>query len=140
VKAANFEDLSRVLMQALDDFIDGIYMHGLNRSNMKVRMALDFIGSNYMKKISLKAIAGNVDLSSYRLAHLVKEFTGKTVLQVIRQTRIRHAQQLLEQTSKNCAEVAYDVGFQDQSYFIKHFKRLTGTTPARYRRFGASAI
>lgn len=137
VKAGNFEDLSHVLMEALDDFIDGIYLHGVNRSNTKVRMALDYISGNYRKKISLRIIAGSVGLSACRLAHLVKEFTGKTVLQIIQQVRVRHAQQLLEKTSMSCTEIAYDVGFQDQSYFIKHFKRLAGTTPARYRRFRA---
>jgi AraC-like DNA-binding protein len=139
VKAGSFEDLSHVLMEALDDFIDGIYLHGINRSNTKVRMVLDYISENYMKKISLRTIASSVDLSACRLAHLVKEYTGKTVLQIIQQVRIRHAQQLLERTSKSCTDIAYDVGFQDQSYFIKHFKRLAGTTPARYRRFRASS-
>ncbi|MDD4872989.1 MAG: AraC family transcriptional regulator [Kiritimatiellae bacterium] len=138
VRAGSFEDLSHVLMEALDDFIDGIYLHGVNRSNTKVRMALDYISGNYMKKISLRTIAGSVDLSACRLAHLVKEYTGKTVLQIIQQVRIRHAQQLLERTSRNCTDIAYEVGFQDQSYFIKHFKRLAGITPARYRRSMAS--
>jgi AraC-like DNA-binding protein len=41
---------------------------------------------------------------------------------------------MLEGTSTSCPEIAYAVGFCDQSYFIKHFKRLMGTTPARYRR------
>lgn len=134
VRAGSFEDLSHVLMEALDDFIDGIYLHGINRSNTKVRMALDYISENYTKKISLRDIAAKVGLSACRLAHLVKEFTGKTILQVIQQVRIRHAQQLLERTSRNCTDIAYEVGFQDQSYFIKHFRRLSGTTPARYRK------
>jgi len=75
-----------------------------------------------------------VDLSPGRLSHLVKEFTGRTVVQNIHQVRVRQAQQLLERTSRSCADIAYEVGFGDQSYFIKHFKRLSGTTPARYRR------
>ncbi|OGV67264.1 MAG: hypothetical protein A2283_04970 [Lentisphaerae bacterium RIFOXYA12_FULL_48_11] len=140
VKAGSYEDLSHVLMEALDDFIDGIYLHGINRSNTKVRLALDHVSENYARNISLRTIAKVVGLSPCRTAHLVKEFTGKTVLQVIQQVRIRHAQQLLERTSKSCTEVAYDVGFQDQSYFIKHFKRLTGTTPARYRRFRGMSV
>jgi len=134
VTADRFEDLSRELMTALDDFIDGIYLHGVNRSNTKVSAALEFIRRNYTGKISLRTVAAHVGLSPCRLAHLVKECTGRTVLQIAQQARIRHAQQLLERTSRTCTEIAYDVGYADQSYFIRHFRRLVGTTPLRYRR------
>jgi len=134
VRSGSFEDMSQQLMNALDDFIDGIYLHGMNRSNEKVHRALDIIGRDYAGKMSLGAIAAEVSISPGRLSHLVKEFTGRTVMQIVQEVRIRQAQHLLERTSRSCTEIAYEVGYGDQSYFIKHFKRLTGTTPARYRR------
>lgn len=134
IKARDFEGLSVVLMETLDSFIDGIYLHGMNRSNAKVHLALDFISQNYMRRVSLREVAAASGLSPTRLAHLVKEHTGRTVLQTLQQTRIRQAQQLLERSQKSCTEIGYEVGFEDQSYFIKQFKRLTGTTPARHRK------
>jgi AraC-like DNA-binding protein len=134
IRARDFEELSRVLTEALNDFIEGIYLHGFNRSNTRVSQALDFIARNHAQPISLRDIAKEVGLSSYRLAHVVKAHTGKTVLQIITHTRIQHARQLLESTEKSCTEIAYETGFHDQSYFIKHFRRLTGITPARFRR------
>ncbi|MEI6563751.1 MAG: AraC family transcriptional regulator [bacterium] len=134
IQARDFEALSRVLTDALNDFIEGIYLHGFNRSNTHVGKALDFITKNYMKPIRLKDIAREVGLSPYRLAHVFKEYSGKTLLQIVIHSRIQNARQLLENTDKNCTEIAYEVGFNDQSYFIRHFKRLTGITPARYRR------
>ena len=134
IQASDFEELSRVLMQALDDFIQSIYLQGFNRSNAKVSRALEFIAQNYMKPISLKDVAGEVALSPFRIAHLVKRHTGKTILQIMHQVRVEHAKQALEKTAKSCTEVAYEVGYSDQSYFIKHFRRVAGTTPARYRR------
>lgn len=134
IRARDFEDLSRVLTEALNDFIEGIYLHGFNRSNTRVSAALDYITRNYSKPLSLQDIAKEVGLSSYRLAHVVKSHTGKTVLQIITHARVQNARQLLESTSKSCTDIAYEVGFNDQSYFIKHFKRITGITPARYRR------
>jgi len=134
VRARSFEDLSRVLMDALDDFIDGIYLHGMNRSNTRVRKALDYISRNFSRKISLRTVAREAGVSPCRMAHLVRELTGRTVLQIIQQVRISHAEHLLEKTSRSCADIAYEVGFSDQSYFTKHFRRVTGTTPARYRR------
>jgi len=134
VHSTSFEDVSSKLMNALDEFVDGVYVHGVNRSNPKVSRAVDFITRNYASAISLRDVAKDVGLSSCRLSHLVKELTGRTVLQILFQVRIQHAQQLLLRTDKPCTEVGYDVGFGDQSYFIKHFKRLTGMTPFRFRR------
>lgn len=134
IHAGDFEELSRVLTDALNDFIEGIYLHGFNRSNAHVSKALDFVTSHYMKPLKLKDIAAATGLSSYRLAHLVKAHTGKTIVQIITHARVQNARNLLEQTDKSCTDIAYEVGFNDQSYFIKHFRRLTGITPARYRR------
>lgn len=134
IGSKDFEALSYVLMDALNDFIEGVYVHGLNRSNIKVRKALDFVGANYMRPIGLKDVALEVGLSPFRLAHVVKEHTGKTITQTIQNVRVQQAKTLLERTSRSCAEIAYDVGFGDQSYFIMHFKRIMGITPAKYRR------
>lgn len=134
IQAGDFEELSRVLTDALNDFIEGIYLHGFNRSNTRVTKALDFITKNHHRSLSLADVAIHVGISSYRLAHLVKAHTGKTILQIILHARVQHARNLLENSGKTCTEIAYEAGFNDQSYFIKHFKRLTGITPARYRR------
>jgi two-component system, response regulator YesN len=134
IRARDFEELSRVLTEALNDFIEGIYLHGFNRTNMHVGKALDFVTRNYMKPLRLTEIAGAVGLSPCRIAHLVKEHTGKTLIQIVTHARIQNAQNLLEHTGKSCTEIAYEVGYSDQSYFIKHFKRITGLTPARFRR------
>lgn len=134
IHADGFETLSTALMKALDEFIDAVYLHGVNRSNVHVQKALEYIAQAYNEPISLAHVARHVGLSASRLAHLVKAFTGKTVLEVIRQVRLRRAQELLDQTAMSCVEIAYEVGFGDQSYFIQHFRRHTGMTPARYRR------
>mgnify|MGYP003735104917 FL=1 len=134
IHSESFEELSESLMRALDEFIDGIHLHGVNRSNTHVHRALEFIGRSYADPISLRDVAEHVGLSTCRLAHLTKDFTGQSVLQVIHQVRIRRAEELLAKTSQSCADIAYAVGFGDQSYFTHLFKRETGLTPARYRK------
>ncbi len=134
IEARDFEALSRTLIQALEDFIDGIYLQGFNNGNPHIGRILEIIANRYATPLSLRTIAADVGLSTYRVAHLIRAATGKTVLQLIQQTRIRHARQLLEQTDKPCTEIAYEVGYGNQSYFIKHFRRQTGCTPARYRQ------
>ncbi len=136
IRARDFEDLSHVLTGALNDFIEGIYVHGFNRTNTHVARALDFIRRDFAKPLTLTDAAHEVGLSPYRIAHLIKNHTGKTFIQILHEIRIQRARKLLEETDQPCTEIAYEVGFGDQSYFIKHFRRLTGITPARYRRAG----
>ncbi|OGV64272.1 MAG: hypothetical protein A2498_05450 [Lentisphaerae bacterium RIFOXYC12_FULL_60_16] len=133
VKAGSFEILSAALMKALDEFIDGVYVHGVNRTNPRVTRVIDYISRNHALRISLADVAREAGVSIGRLSHLMREFTGKTVLELLFQIRIQHAQELLTRSDKSCTEIGYEVGFTDQSYFIKHFKRLTGTTPLRFR-------
>ncbi|MDP6491439.1 MAG: helix-turn-helix transcriptional regulator, partial [Kiritimatiellia bacterium] len=84
--------------------------------------------------IRLKDVAEQVDLSTFRIAHMVKDYTGRTILQHVKRLRSEKARHLLEETSLTCAEIAYEVGFSDQSFFTRQFREMTGTTPARYRR------
>lgn len=47
---------------------------------------------------------------------------------------MERAQLLLYTTDKAVKEVAYTLGFSDQNYFIRLFRKVTGTTPQEYRR------
>ena len=133
VETSDFETLAHGLKRALEDFIDNIYYYGYGPSNHKVNAALDYIARHYTETIRLADLAGHVGLSTYRLSHLMKEATGRTALQHVHRLRIQQAQRLLEQTSQSCADIAYEVGFGDQSYFIKQFRKLTGIPPLKYR-------
>lgn len=133
LQADTFESLCWELREILDVFMDMIYLQGYNRTNRKAQEILDFIGQEYREAVTLQDIADAVDLSSSRVAHLIKEATGKTVTQHIRQMRVREAQKLLLHTDLSYAAIAQTLGFSDQSYFIKQFRALTGTTPAKYR-------
>lgn len=129
-----FDTSCAVLREALDDFIHQIGLQGFNRHNDHVGRALEFLATHYTRRVHLEEVAVAAGLSRFRVAHLVKDCTGKTVLQHIKRLRIQRARVLLVDTGKDFAEIAYDLGFADQSHFIRQFRELTGLTPARYRR------
>ena len=58
----------------------------------------------------------------------------KTVFQYLRDIRIAHAKQLLTTTSMRIMEVSECVGFADESYFSKVFKKQTGVSPEDYAK------
>ncbi len=129
-----FEALCKVVRRALDDFMDSIFEQGYGRTNKKVRQALAYIAEHYTDDLRLENVAEHVGLSTFRIAHMVKDFTGRTILQHVKRLRTEKARRLLEDTSLTCAEIAYEVGFSDQSFFTRQFREMTGTTPAKYRR------
>lgn len=134
VETKDFDDLCNVLSDALDDFMNSIFLQGVNPVSPAVSKALDYIAANYTEHISLEEIAEAAGLSTFRIAHLLKEATGKTALQNIHYLRIQEARRLLEQSDLSCTDIAYETGFGDQSYFIKQFKKWMGITPAKYRK------
>jgi AraC-like DNA-binding protein/ligand-binding sensor protein len=133
IVAPDFETLSHVLMQALEDFMHGIYARGFNCYHPHVGRILDFVALHYNEQLTLDQVASKIGISVSRVAHLVKQHTGKTVWQHLMKVRIAKARQLLESTDDQCSQIALATGFCDQSYFTKHFRRLTGTTPVKYR-------
>ena len=134
VAADDFDGLCEVLRDALDDFMASIFLQGYNRSNESVRRAVEFIDAHFAERVTLAAVARHVGLSPFRVAHLVKAVTGRSILQHVKRMRVQRARHLLETTDDPCADIALAVGFRDQSHLIRHFRALTGTTPARYRR------
>ena len=134
LKADQFETLCWELREILDEFMTQIFLQGYNRSNRMAQRIMDYLAREYKNKITLDDIGRAVGLSPFRVAHIVKDTTGKTVTQHIRALRIREAQKLLLQSDMPYTEIAYSLGFSDHSYFIKQFRQATGTTPARYRR------
>ena len=55
-------------------------------------------------------------------------------LQYINKKKVERAQLLLCTTDMPVKEVAYRIGFNDQSYFIRMYRKVTGTTPQEYRK------
>ena len=134
VETQDFDDLCNVLRDALDDFMNSIFLQGVNPVGPAVSKALDYIAENFTEPITLDNIAEAVGLSTFRIAHLLKEATGKTALQNIQYMRIQEARRLLENGDMSCTDIAYEAGFGDQSYFIKKFRKWMGITPAKYRK------
>ena len=95
---------------------------------------MDYVREHFAEPISLRDVAEHIGLSTWRTAHVVKEYTGKTVVENILDFRIKRAQQLLARTEMRCTEICFEVGFNDQSYFTKQFRKMTGVTPSRYRK------
>ena len=99
-----------------------------------VRDAVSYIRRNYMAKITLETASEHVFLSPSYLSRKFKEETGKNFNRYLSEVRTEAAKQLLENSGAELSDIAQSVGFEDQSYFSKVFRRTQGMTPKEYRR------
>lgn len=99
----------------------------------EVIQALSYIQNNYSRKISLAAVAEHVGLSSGYLCRIFKEETSVSINAYINNLRMTRAGELLRDKNSYIKEVAISVGFEDQLYFSRLFKRYYGMTPSEYR-------
>nr|WP_279343686.1 AraC family transcriptional regulator [Variovorax terrae] len=98
--------------------------------------------SRYMREhlgepITLADAAAAAFLSTNYLAHLLKKETGRTFVDILTDQRMDLACRLLLGSSRPIAEIAARVGFQDEAYFARRFRRLQGMSPSGYRSAGA---
>ena len=77
--------------------------------------------------------ANQLAVSANHLTQTVKQLTGKTSASIIRSKQIIEIKRLLVHTSLGVAQISEQLGFTDQSYFTKFFKKETGLTPLQFR-------
>ncbi len=81
---------------------------------------------------NVEALAEEVGLSRVQLHRRMKELTGITVGEFIRNLRLQQAAQLLEKGDTTVAQVTYAVGFANPTHFTATFKKHFGVTPSEY--------
>ena len=127
------------LFAVINEYIDSklknkiIRKKGLGLAGETGIKAKAFIEKNYFKKLLLKDIAAEVNLSPFRFAHVFKEYAGVSPIEYVIRVRLENAKKLLRATKKPVSEVANETGFSDQNYFTRIFKKIEKTTPSGYR-------
>ena len=128
------EELCVWIVEVLDRFTECVYKDKNLKSVNIIRNAKEFIRTNYKKKIKLEDISKVICLSPYYLSHIFKKETGYTLFQYLTNVRIEEAKRLLENTPWNTTRISFEVGFVDQSYFCKVFKKSEGISPSDYKK------
>ncbi len=82
---------------------------------------------------SLAEFAQSVNLSVWRLCHIFKSDVGMPPIRYLRQLRMERAKHLLESSFLSVKEIAFQVGLNDESHFVRDFKSTYGYSPALYR-------
>lgn len=98
-----------------------------------IRLALDYIGDNYLSAPSVKELASLANLSEKRFISTFKNTVGLSPGQYINRLRMRKAVELIGNTDKKISEIAQILGYADQYAFSKAFRRTFGESPTEFR-------
>ena len=94
-----------------------------------------YIYENCDKIESIGSLARMTHLSESRFSHLFSEIVGVSPQSYILRARTDMAKELLANTDLSVGQISTTVGFNDQNYFSRAFKRFTDMSPSEYRQF-----
>ncbi|NQZ12320.1 MAG: sigma 54-interacting transcriptional regulator [Algicola sp.] len=99
-----------------------------------LQKALQYVGANYAREITLGELAQNAYVSPSHLSYLLKFYLKRSFKQILAELRIEKAKLMFCETPNlRITDVSLDVGFGDLSHFEKIFKRYTKVTPRQYK-------
>lgn len=99
----------------------------------RVEKIIQMMQDDVRGELSLAEFAQSVNLSVWRLCHIFKSDVGMPPIRYLRLLRMERAKGLLESSFLSVKEIAYQVGLNDESHFVRDFKSTYGYTPALYR-------
>jgi YesN/AraC family two-component response regulator len=97
------------------------------------KQAITYMKSNYSEKIDLQNVADQLFISTWYLCKLFKQEIGSSFVEILNEIRIQEAKRLLIESNLKIYEICERVGYMDNPYFTKTFKRYVGMTPNKYR-------
>ena len=110
-----------------------VKQHSLSQYSSLIGKTITLVAYDLTADLSLNSIAKQLNVNPSYLSGLFRKECNCTLTEYVNKKRIDYAIELLRKTDKLVNVVSYECGIQDTNYFIKLFKKYTGTTPTQYR-------
>lgn len=133
-KLRNLEELNRWLSMVLHRFINFVFDFNDIKHHNVIYQTTAYIKENLAEKLTLEDAAEHVSLSKSYFCRILKDELGYTFTEYVNHLRVERAKRYLRDSTMSIADIAYAVGFDDQSYFTRIFKKLTNVSPGQYRK------
>lgn len=136
IESARFVEIMTADLDQLNTFIA---MHEISENEqladeLRLRPALTYIKENFARQITCEDMAGLCCISENYFSRLFGRLTGTTLPQYVTNLRIARAKEMLEEGKEKMRTIAYEVGYDDPSYFNRKFKQVTGMTPGEWQK------
>src|SRR5690554_6482443 len=108
------------------------HMADTGTSDPRIVKVKAFLHREYMRDITLKAVADIAGMNESAFCRYFLEKTSKTCFQYINELRVTYACKLLLERRLTVTQICYEVGYNNISNFNRQFKKITGYTPTEY--------
>lgn len=127
------EELFNYTNEFIMTMVEDVFILSENKQLSILKEARKYINDNYNKNISLDDISKNISISTSYLSHLFKNNLNCTVNDYLTRVRIENSIELMSIRELSIQDIAKKVGFNNQGYFTKVFRKYIGITPVKYR-------
>ena len=93
----------------------------------------ELLENNFQNEKSVTKYASDLNLSQKQLHKATTLILGKSPKEVINDRLLLEAKRLLAHSSESVKEIAYNLGYNEPTYFIKYFRKNVGKTPSEFR-------
>jgi len=100
----------------------------------RLKKVILYIQDNYQEPIRTRDLSELIPMSEGQFCRFFKSMTRKTPVDYINSYRVRQAADLLQQSDRKISDIAFEVGFDNVSYFIKVFRKAMKCSPSEFRK------
>ena len=123
-----------LLIQLVQNYMDYYRtLHETERGNRSFTEMLEWLRLNYDRHLLIADVTQRFNYNEDYFSRVFRKRTGVYFADYMNRLRINRAKTLLYQTNGTVKEIAYQVGFSDEKYFMKTFKRYEGISASQYR-------
>lgn len=134
---ASLEELPKSFQAAQKEMLEQNFraIHRLTDLEDARRMhdIVAFVDEHYTEEVSLDKLSTRFFLSREHISRRFKQEKGMTLSSYVIQLRVNQAKKWLSETDEKVYSIALKLGYQDENYFSKLFKKIVGMTPLEYR-------
>ena len=127
------EVLNRWISQTLHKFMSFVFDFDDIKHQNIVFKTTAYLKEHLAEKVTLEQAADQVFLSKSYFCRIIKSEVGCTFTEYVNRLRIERGKSLLVTSNLGIADIAGIIGFDDQSYFSRIFKKQVGMAPGKYR-------
>lgn len=126
-------ELCKAVIPPLSLMIEKLFAEFRNETKDEYNMILQFL-NEFHSSITLSDLCKHFGRSKSHISHMFKNRSGISLSEYCNDLKLEDAKKLLVSTDISITQIAFDVGFNDASYFIYLFNKKFGKSPLKYRK------